>query len=276
MGPPALTPEAAATTGAPRPDPRLTLVFEDPALLVVNKPADLVCHPTKGDAWSSLISRLRLHCGDTAVPQLINRLDRETSGLVVCTKTPDAARELRQLWETRQVAKRYLAIVHGAPPAGAGEIDAPLGRDLASAVAIKDCVRPDGAAACTRWRLARTFSRPEGVFSLLEVEPLTGRKHQIRIHLAHLGHPVVGDKLYGGEERCYLDFVEGRLAADQRARLLLRNQALHADRLAFQWRGVEWRFTTPPEPEFTAFLAGGSAPGAAPASDPRPRAETPG
>lgn len=243
-----------------KPPPPLAVVFEDPDLLVVNKPAGLVCHPTKGDPASSLIGRVRLYLGPAGVPQLINRLDRETSGLVVVAKNAPAARELRRLWESRLVTKKYLAIVHGVPTSRAGEVDAPLGRDPASPVAIKDCVRPDGAPARTRWRLRRAWRRAEGEFSLLEVEPLTGRKHQIRIHLAHLGHPVVGDKIYGGDERLYLDFVTGRLTVAQRARLLLPFHALHAAELVFTWRGRDWHFRAPPEPWFNDFLAGEALP----------------
>jgi 23S rRNA pseudouridine1911/1915/1917 synthase len=234
------------------------VVLEDADLLIVNKPADLVCHPSKGTAWSSLIGRVRLLLGGGAEPQLINRLDRETSGIVVCAKNPAAARELRRLWEARAVAKRYLAIVHGVPDQAAGVIDAPLGRDTDSAVAIKDCVRPDGAEARTHWRLECSFRRPEGDFSLLELEPLTGRKHQLRIHLAHLSHSIVGDKIYGGDERLYLDFVTGQLTPAQRARLVLSNHALHASKLRFAWRGRDWSFHTAPEASFTEFIAGGS------------------
>jgi 23S rRNA pseudouridine1911/1915/1917 synthase len=247
------------------------VVFEDADLLVVNKPAGLVCHPTKGEPASSLIGRVRLHLGPAIAPQLINRLDRETSGLVVVAKNAPAARELRRLWETRALTKKYLAIVHGVPTSPAGEVDAPLGRDTASPVAIKDCVRPDGAPARTRWRLLRAWRRAEGQFSLLEVEPLTGRKHQIRIHLAHLGHPVVGDKIYGGDERLYLDFVTGRLTAAQRARLLLPFHALHAAELAFTWRGRDWHFRAPPEPWFNDFLAGEALAAPANSATPVPR-----
>jgi 23S rRNA pseudouridine1911/1915/1917 synthase len=233
----------------------LNIVHEDPDLLVVNKPADLVCHPTKQGPLSSLISRARLHCGGEIQPQLVNRLDRETSGLVLLAKNEETARELRRLFESRAVSKTYLAIVHGHLAEEQVIIDAPLGPDERSAVAIKSTVRPDGQPAQTAAQVLRRFSRPEGNFTLLSVQPLTGRKHQIRIHLAHLGHPVVGDKIYGGDERLYLDFVESRLDDAQRARLLLPSQALHAARLRFAWRNSAVAFTASPGQDFINFLA---------------------
>jgi len=235
------------------------ILHEDADLLVVNKPAGLVCHPTKTDERSSLIGRARLHLGDGGTPHLVNRLDRETSGIVVLAKNSGCAGELGKIWESRAVLKEYLAIVHGRVAEDHGTIEAPLGRDLHSRVAIKDCVREDGAPARTEFWVERRFElrgSTNTAYSLLRIRPLTGRKHQIRIHLAHRGHPIVGDKIYGGDEDLYLALVEDRLTPAQRSRLLLPFQALHANRLQFTLRDRQFDFAARPEPWFEAFAAG--------------------
>jgi 23S rRNA pseudouridine1911/1915/1917 synthase len=229
------------------------ILHEDADLLVINKPAGLVCHPTKGDAYSSLIGRVRLHLGPGITPQLINRLDRETSGVVIVAKSLAIARALRRLWEARVVQKEYHAIVHGTMQPDHDLIEAPLGKDEHSQVAIKDTVRPGGASASTEFWVTRAFRREGAPFSLLRVRPVTGRKHQIRIHLAWRGHPLVGDKLYGGDERLYLNFVQGRLQEADWARLILPFHALHAAQVCFEWEGEPRSYLAAPEPWFAKF-----------------------
>jgi len=253
------------------------IIHEDEEFLVVNKPAGLVCHPTKTDEYSSLISRVRLYLGGGGHPQLINRLDRETSGITLIAKDEESARQARRLWETRQVTKQYVAIVHGEINPPSGTITARLGKDELSRVAIKDCVREDGTEARTEFSVERVFRKSivvpsscstrnpaepqkalafrDQIFSLVHLVPQTGRKHQIRIHLAHLGHPIVGDKLYGGDEDLYLALVENRLTTEQWRRLILPHHALHAARLGFEWAGQPKSFECEPESWFKAFCS---------------------
>jgi 23S rRNA pseudouridine1911/1915/1917 synthase len=229
------------------------IISEDEEFLVINKPAGLVCHPTKGDVYSSLISRVRLRLGSADTAHMVNRLDRETSGVVIVAKNVASAAALRKLWEERRVEKEYRAFVHGRVPDRMIRIDAPLGKDPDSVVAIKDCVLPGGTEAETVVTLEKSFERNGKAFSVVRVVPRTGRKHQIRIHLSHIGHPIVGDKLYGGDEGLYLALVKGTLNKAQAAQLILKHHALHAARVTFEWLGVRRSFYCPPEPVFESF-----------------------
>jgi 23S rRNA pseudouridine1911/1915/1917 synthase len=244
------------------------IIFEDDELLVINKPAGLVCHPTKNGELSSLIGRARLLLGNSAQPHLVNRLDRETSGVVIVAKNSESAGELGKILESRAVKKEYVAIVHGHVAAEQGIVDAPLGKDEKSKVAVKDCVREGGAPSQTEFWVERRFSAGTDrravrgrrgaaslPFSLLRILPRTGRKHQIRIHLAHIGHAIVGDKLYGGDEDLYLALVQNRLTPEQRAKLIFENHALHARSIQFLWRGKPKEFSCEPEVWFTQFIA---------------------
>jgi len=238
-------------------EPLFDVLHEDADLLVINKPAGLVCHPTRDGERSSLIGRIRLHLG-SAEGRLVNRLDRETSGVVLVARHADAAGALGRLLGHGLVGKKYLAIVHGRMGFGETRIEAALGRDERSEVAIRDCVRPDGAPACTDLRAIRSFVRDGADFTVVEATPLTGRKHQIRIHLAHAGHPIVGDKIYGRDERIYLRFVTRTMtAADERA-LILPHHALHAREVTFVWREREWSFRAEASDQFMAFAGLGA------------------
>ncbi|HEY3915921.1 MAG TPA: RluA family pseudouridine synthase [Verrucomicrobiae bacterium] len=233
----------------------LNIIFEDDDLLVLNKPAGLVCHPTKAGPLSSLISRLRLYAGDSA--GLVNRLDRETSGVTIAAKTPATARLLGKIWENRTVEKEYIAIIHGTLAPDHDMIDLPLGKDDTSQIAIKDRVRDDGTPAQTEFRVERRFHRDGADFTLVKVMPRTGRKHQIRIHLAAIGHPIVGDKLYGGNEDHYLALVQNRLTPDDWRHLRLPNHALHANSVRFAWRDALQTFSAPPEAVFVEWATPG-------------------
>jgi 23S rRNA pseudouridine1911/1915/1917 synthase len=238
-----------------RMDPLLNICHEDIDLLVVSKPAGLVCHPTKGDELSSLVSRVRLYLGG-AVPYMVHRLDRETSGVMVFAKTREGARELARVWESRAVEKIYWALVWGHPELDQGAISAPLGKDVTSCIAIKDCVKPDGVPARTTFRVLRRGCLQNKEASWIEARPVTGRKHQIRIHLQYAGHPIIGDKLYGGNEMHYLAFIQGRLSEGQNRDLVLPWQALHARSVAFDWRNNLREFSASPEFWFEETLRG--------------------
>ncbi len=239
-------PEAPAATLEPEPIP-LNVLYEDEHLLVLMKPAGLQVHPGAGAPRPTLVHAL-LHRfpgwefpGPPERPGIVHRLDRDTSGLMLVARTPLAYRKLGRQIMARTVTRRYVALVWGHPEADAGLCDGSIGRDPRDRRRM--AVTSRGRPAMTSWRVLRRFLE----VSWLEVTLGTGRTHQIRVHLAHLGHPVFGDAVYGGG-RGRLE----RLEAERRARhfdLLrrLNRQALHAYHLTFRHPvgGGRFRFEAP-------------------------------
>jgi 23S rRNA pseudouridine1911/1915/1917 synthase len=250
-------PEVASGALEPEALP-LVVVFEDEHLLVLDKPAGLVVHPGAGVRSGTLVHGL-LHrwpairtVGGPDRPGVVHRLDKDTSGLLVVAKTSRAHRDLVEQMRRRAVSRIYAALVWGDMRGISGRIEAAIGRDprQRKRMAVVD---RGGRAAVTHWRVRERF----GVATLLDVRLETGRTHQIRVHLAHAGHPVVGDATYGGRPRKQLSGSERErsLAAD----LLqcLRRQALHATELALTHpvQGEECRFTSSIPEDFASALA---------------------
>ena len=212
------------------------IVYEDARLLVVNKPGDIVCHPSKAGPWSSLVGALREYA-KLDVVHLVFRLDRETSGIVVLAKDAKMASRLQRAVQERKVAKAYLAVLTGELAAPV-TVNQPLGDDTSSPVFMKTCVQPDGQASVTHFTPLATA----GGFTLVTE---TGRKHQIRAHAQWLGHLMVGDKIYGPDARCYLDFIDHGWTEALAAKLLLPRQALHCAEIDLRPAGLEQVFTAP-------------------------------
>jgi 23S rRNA pseudouridine1911/1915/1917 synthase len=223
------------------------ILHEDDRLLAVDKPGDIVCHPSKHGPWSSLVGAAREHTGLDRV-HLVFRLDRETSGVVVLAKDPATARRLQMAMQERRVGKDYLAILTGEMR-GEVTVDQPLGDDTASPVFMKSAVSPDGRPSVTRFE---ALSRGGG-FTLARVTPGTGRKHQIRAHAQWLGHSLVGDKIYGPDSRLYLDFIDGGWTPRLESVLHLRRQALHCARIDLGPAGLPHAFTAPLPGDMRAF-----------------------
>ncbi len=215
----------------------ITILHEDADLLVIDKAAGLSVHPGAGARRGTLVNALLHHCTDLSGiggverPGIVHRLDKETTGVLVVAKNDAAHRALAAQFKARTVKKMYEAIVWGRPRRPGGVIDGPIGRHPSARVRM--AVRPDGRAARTLYSVSALF----GPVSLLEIRPETGRTHQIRVHLSFIGHPIVGDRLYGG--RRPPPDPEGPAA---RALAGYGGLALHARWLAFAHpRTGEWR-----------------------------------
>mgnify|MGYP001084204350 CR=1 FL=1 len=209
------------------------IVFEDDSIMLISKPPDLVVHPATGNADGTLVNGLLHHCrslgdvGDSLRPGIVHRLDKDTSGIMVVAKTPEMHRLLVDIFKAREVAKKYHALVHGVMPQSSGRIVAPIGRHPVNRQ--KMAIRESGGKhAATSWVVEKVYA---GRFSLLEITIETGRTHQIRVHMASLGHPVAGDEIYGS--------VKGQVQFPR--------QMLHASSLGFRHplTGKKMLFSTP-------------------------------
>jgi 23S rRNA pseudouridine1911/1915/1917 synthase len=203
----------------------LDILYEDNALLVVDKPAGMVVHPAPGHPGGTLVNALLAHCpelrdSDQERPGIVHRLDRDTSGLILVAKSERIRRALQRQFKERQVRKAYLALLDGHLEPAWGRIEAPIGRDPQHRQRM--AVLPGGREAVTEYHVLERFAHrvgpAAGDYCLVQVEPQTGRTHQIRVHLASIGHPVVGDKVYGR----------------RKAQLPVQRQFLHAQRLGFK------------------------------------------
>lgn len=244
-----MTDDAAEMAGAPAAPSRqwvdvcdFTVISETADWIAVNKPAPLQVHPSRPDGgptlWHGLRELLRFEIANGATLSIINRLDRDTSGVVLVAKHKAAARMLHKAMMRREVGKEYRAIVTGWPEADHFTVDAPIlrrGEVTASPIYLLQQVHPDGAASRTDFTVLQRFHKATTSgdrFALVAARPHTGRMHQIRVHLAHAGHPVVGDKLYGPSPEWYLRQIEHGWTPEAAAALLLPRQALHSCRLS--------------------------------------------
>lgn len=252
----------------------LDIQYEDDDLIVVNKPAGLVVHPAAGARTGTLVNALIAHCGASlsgvggvARPGIVHRLDKDTSGLIVIAKHDAAHLKLSGAFSVHDIERVYDAIAVGAPRPAVGTIDAPLARAGGDrkkmAVVAEDNDRPDQRRAVTHYRIAETFGRSrarlagDALASLIECRLETGRTHQIRVHLSHIGHPLIGDPVYGRGPGLS-GLRPGDAAADHAIAVLadFRRQALHARVLGFQHpvTGEALRFEASPPADFSRLL----------------------
>lgn len=232
----------------------LEIVFEDEYLAVINKPAGMVVHPGAGVQSGTLANAIAFHFGskvqspkskDQDRVGIVHRLDKDTSGLIVVAKTDEIHEALSEQFRERQVFKSYVALVHGSPDTNTGKIEAPIARNKHNRFRMK--VSTHGRSALSLWKVRKRYAK----FTLLDVEIKTGRTHQIRVHMAYINQPVVGDEIYNeGRDNTVAD-INVRNAIKSLGRFFL-----HAEKLSFTHpiskQGLD--FTSPLAAELTAFL----------------------
>ncbi len=227
-------PDSPASGVEPEPIP-LDIVYEDEALLVVNKAAGMVVHPACGHTGSTLVNAVLHHCGglkeldDPVRPGIVHRLDKDTSGLMIVAKREDAHALLSRQLAERRVRRGYTGLIWGCPAASSGTIVAPIGRHPRHRQRMA-VVEPDrGRRAVTHFTVRRAMKD----CTLLALALETGRTHQIRVHLAHLGHPIIGDPVYGGRTKRLAGIAPQRRPGLRTMLEVMRRQALHASELEF-------------------------------------------
>lgn len=226
------------------------VIDESDDWIVVEKPAPLAVHPANGKVEATLLSGLEellaYEIANGARLSILTRLDRETSGLVLVAKHAAAARHFSRQFERREIGKEYRAVVHGWPRWEETRVEASIHR-AGGPIWLRQAVDPAGRDCITGFRVERCFSNELGNFAIVHCFPETGRMHQIRVHLEHVGHPLVGDKIYGTDGRAYLEQVAGGLSDASVARLILPRHALHACRLMAEWGGrrMDWSSDLP-------------------------------
>jgi 23S rRNA pseudouridine1911/1915/1917 synthase len=245
--PPPVTPSELLAQDIP-----LDVLYEDEHLIVINKPPGLVIHPAAGNPDGTLVNALLAHCSDLSGvggverPGIVHRLDKDTSGVLVAAKSDAAHRGLSLSFRWRTTEKRYLCVVYGVPSGAEGVVDAPIARHPSERKRM--AVVEGGRAARTLWWLRERFAGA----ALVECRPITGRTHQIRVHMAHIGHALVGDQVYAGRQ--WRGIPDERLT--ERCRSFPR-QALHAWRLTFTHpaTGESMTFEAPLPADLQALLA---------------------
>ncbi|MBN1368672.1 MAG: RluA family pseudouridine synthase [Dehalococcoidaceae bacterium] len=217
----------------------LNIVYEDGDLMIVDKPAGLSVHPGAGHPDGTLVNALLGYCpdicgGDVARPGIVHRLDKDTSGLIIVAKNPVSHQYLADQFKNREISKTYIALVKGRLMPEEGFIEAPIGRDRSHRKRMAISTQKSGRSALTGYRVIRYYDK----HTLLEVKPETGRTHQIRVHLAAIGHPIVGDNTYGAGSA------------------FLSRQFLHASRLVFRLpsSGMQIEFNSPLPPDLERAL----------------------
>ncbi len=236
----------------------LDIVFEDEYLAVINKPAGMVVHPGAGVQSGTLANAIAYHfefSTSQAPPNggtpnelrigIVHRLDKDTSGLIVVAKDDETHEALSEQFRSREVYKSYIALVHGSTDQNTGKIDAPIGRNKHNRLRMK--VATHGRSALSLWKVRQRYTK----FTLLDVEIKTGRTHQIRVHMAYINHPVVGDEIYNeGRDNTVADITV------RNAIVSLGRFFLHAERLSFAHPKTSERleFIQPLPPELTGFL----------------------